>query len=214
MCNEFFEVVVFTASTKLYADVVLDHIDPERKLIQHRLYRDSCITTRDNVCIKDLRIFANRDLKDLVIVDNAVYSFGAQLSNGVPICPFKDDKEDKEFLYLMHYLEKMKDYDDMRELNKETFRMEDVARFDLGPCMHLYNMDECTAISDDEYSDTQSNADEESKSISEFTHNIAVDMENDLTPTTRAREQHLPHSAHRLSLNSHGSPLLNLNSST
>lgn len=101
MCNKYFEVVVFTASTKLYADVVLDHIDPERKLIQHRLYRDSCITTRDNVCIKDLRIFKNRDLKDIIIVDNAVYSFGAQLSNGVPICPFKDDKEDREFLFLM-----------------------------------------------------------------------------------------------------------------
>lgn len=121
------------------------------------------------MCIKDLRIFKNRDLKDIIIVDNAVYSFGAQLSNGVPICPFKDDKEDKEFLYLMHYLSKMKDYEDMRELNKEAFRMEEVARFDLGPCMHLYNMDECTAISDDEYSDTQSNDDEESKSTSEFT---------------------------------------------
>jgi hypothetical protein len=93
----------------------------------------------------------------------------------VPICPFKDDKEDREFLHLMNYLDKMRDYEDMRELNKEAFRMEQVAQFDLGPCMHLYNMDECTSISDDEYSDSQSNIDnEEAKSSSEFTHNIAV----------------------------------------
>lgn len=39
--NELFQVIVFTASHKCYADVVLDHIDPTGELIQHRLYRDS-----------------------------------------------------------------------------------------------------------------------------------------------------------------------------
>jgi CTD small phosphatase-like protein 2 len=94
MVNQFFEVVVFTASHKWYADVILDYIDPEGKYFQHRLYREHCIKTKDNVYIKDLRVFKNRELKDMIIVDNAVYSFGAQLSNGIPITPFKDDKED------------------------------------------------------------------------------------------------------------------------
>ena len=31
--NKYFEVVVFTASHKWYADVILDHIDPEKKYI-------------------------------------------------------------------------------------------------------------------------------------------------------------------------------------
>ena len=97
LVNKHFEVIVFTASHKGYADVILDHIDPEKKLIQHRVYRDNCIKTTDNVFIKDLRIFKNRSLKDMIIVDNAVYSFGAQLANGVPITPFKDDREDCEF---------------------------------------------------------------------------------------------------------------------
>jgi CTD small phosphatase-like protein 2 len=56
------------------------------------------------VYIKDLRVFKNRDLKDMIIVDNAVYSFGAQLSNGIPITPFKDDKDDREFVCLMNYI--------------------------------------------------------------------------------------------------------------
>lgn len=77
LVNKYYEVVVFTASNKEYADVILDHIDPTRTLIQHRVYRQSCIKTTDNVYIKDLRIFKNRDLKDMIIVDNAVYSFGA-----------------------------------------------------------------------------------------------------------------------------------------
>lgn len=36
-----FEVVVFTASEKEYASMVLNRIDPENKYIHHRLYRDS-----------------------------------------------------------------------------------------------------------------------------------------------------------------------------
>ena len=141
MLNQFFEVVVFTASNKNYADLILDYIDPTNTLIQHRLYRDSCIPSRDNkvnVYIKDLRIFRNRDLKDVIIVDNAVYSFGAQLSNGIPITPFKDDPQDREFLYLMNYLNIIKDYDDMRELNRECFRMEQVYKFKLSPYIDYY----------------------------------------------------------------------------
>jgi len=54
--NKYYEVVVFTASHKWYANVILDYIDPTGELFQHRLYRDSCIMTTDNVYIKDLRV--------------------------------------------------------------------------------------------------------------------------------------------------------------
>jgi len=97
--NKSFQVVVFTASHKFYADVVLDHLDPTGELIQYRLYRDSCYQTADGVYVKDLRIIKNRSLKDLVIVDNAVYSFGFQLDNGIPIIPFYNNPEDEELLH-------------------------------------------------------------------------------------------------------------------
>jgi CTD small phosphatase-like protein 2 len=69
-------------------------------------------------------VFKGRDLKDMLIVDNAVYSFGAQLSNGIPITPFKDDKDDREFILLMNYLKRIKDSDDLRLANREAFKME------------------------------------------------------------------------------------------
>jgi len=102
--NKFYEVVVFTASHKWYADVILDYIDPHNEYFQHRLYRESCIKTTDNVYIKDLRVIKNIDMKDMILVDNAIYSFGFQLSNGIPIIPFKHDKTDNEFLFLKRFL--------------------------------------------------------------------------------------------------------------
>lgn len=95
---------MFTASHSAYADVVLDYLDPNHELIEYRLYRDSCMETEEGVFIKDLRIIKNRNLNDLVIVDNAVYSFGFQLDNGIPILPFYDDKSDEEMLHLIYYL--------------------------------------------------------------------------------------------------------------
>lgn len=35
-----------------------------------------------------------RDLKNVVLVDNAAYSFGFQISNGIPIIPYYDNKSD------------------------------------------------------------------------------------------------------------------------
>jgi CTD small phosphatase-like protein 2 len=74
--NECFQIGVFTASHKSYADAVLDYLDPNNELFSFRLYREHCIRTRDGIYMKDLRIIQNRNLKDVVLVDNAVYSFG------------------------------------------------------------------------------------------------------------------------------------------
>ena len=34
-----YQVIVFTAAHQIYADAILDYIDPTKELIQHRLYR-------------------------------------------------------------------------------------------------------------------------------------------------------------------------------
>jgi CTD small phosphatase-like protein 2 len=120
--NQDFEVIVFTASNKWYADVILDYLDPQHTVIHHRLYRDSCVMT-GGVLVKDLRIFANRNLEDLVIVDNMVYNFAFQLDNGIPIRSWKEDEADRELVLLCDYMKKLAAVPDVRELNAQTFRL-------------------------------------------------------------------------------------------
>ena len=91
-----FEIIVFTASHECYAKAVLDYLDPEGKHIHHRLYRNHCVGTEQGLHIKDLRILGDRSLENVVIVDNASYSFGNQLANGIPIIPFYRNKNDEE----------------------------------------------------------------------------------------------------------------------
>ena len=62
-----------------------------------RLYRQHCVETNYGL-IKDLRIVGNRDLKDMIIVDNSALSFAFHVRNGIPILPFYDDQFDEELL--------------------------------------------------------------------------------------------------------------------
>lgn len=120
--NKNFEVFVFTASHQCYANVVLDYLDPTGELIHQRFFRDNCINM-NGIFIKDLRIFANRKLSEMILVDNAAYSFGYQVDNGIPIISWHDDKEDKELVNLIDYLQSLVMVEDVREVNFETFHL-------------------------------------------------------------------------------------------
>ena len=77
--NNYFEIVIFTASHSCYANKVLDFLDPNKNLIKYRLFRENCLLTPDGFYVKDLDIFEDRDINEMVIVDNAVYSFAYHL---------------------------------------------------------------------------------------------------------------------------------------
>ena len=120
---EYYEIVVFTAGEKEYADNILDHIDPDNKIFKKRLYRTDCIEI-DNFFIKDLDIILDRDREHMVIVDNSILSFAFNLDNGVPINSFMGtEQDDKELLFLYSFLEEVKDSSDIREKIKESFKL-------------------------------------------------------------------------------------------
>lgn len=69
-----FELVIFTASNSCYANVVVDHIDPNNEFFTYRLFRESCVQNNDGIYVKDLRVI-DRDLSQTVLIDNSAISF-------------------------------------------------------------------------------------------------------------------------------------------
>jgi len=72
--------------------------------------------------VKDLRIFRNRQLKDIIIVDNCCNSFIHNVSNGIPIVPYYDDKSDTQLKSLASLLYSLAELDDVRPVIKNLFK--------------------------------------------------------------------------------------------
>ena len=126
-CNEFlieaskiFDLYIFTASHKSYADPVIDILDPKNTIFKGRLYLDSCKRIGKYV-IKDLRIF-NRDLRNIIMVDNTATCWGMQIENGVPIVCYRGQNEDSELRELMQFLRYLNNYSDVRKGIMHYFR--------------------------------------------------------------------------------------------
>ena len=127
--SKFFLIGVFTAAIPEYADAAINYLDPEEKYIKFKLYRNDCINIGDLVRVKDLNIFGEENLDKIVLLDNNIYSFSNQLSNGILINSFFNDENDDELSNVRKYLI---DYifpcDDVRKINEQFFGFETILK--------------------------------------------------------------------------------------
>ena len=111
--SEFYEIIIFTAALKNYADLVIEGIDPDG-VISDRLYRQHTVSV-GNSNIKDLDKLG-RDIKHVIIVDNFMENFSLQPQNGLNILDFEGNEYDDELDYLK------KDLIKLVKLNPDDFR--------------------------------------------------------------------------------------------
>ncbi len=102
--SKFFDLAIFTAGTKLYADTIIDYIDPENKFFLFRLYREACIPIQQRLYIKDLRIIKDYDPTNVILMDNSLYSFMNQPSNGMLVNSFFTNYKDTQLISARNFL--------------------------------------------------------------------------------------------------------------
>ncbi|PXF41214.1 Mitochondrial import inner membrane translocase subunit tim50 [Gracilariopsis chorda] len=98
----FYEIVVFTSSLNMYADPILDKLDPNM-YISHRLYRAET-HYRNGVHVKDLSRL-NRDLSRVIVIDHDEKHVSMQPENCILIPKWDGDASDTSLLDLIPVLE-------------------------------------------------------------------------------------------------------------
>jgi len=95
-----------------YANAIVDKLDPNH-LISYRYYREDC-TFVGHGFVKDIAQLG-RDLKDVIILDNAPISYTLQPFNALPSYTWVGDKSDTQLHDLLFILKALANVDDVRE---------------------------------------------------------------------------------------------------
>ena len=101
-CYHFFEIDIFTAAIKRYADNIVNKLDPNDVYINYRFYREHCIYEGTKTVKKLVRI--GRELNKIIFVDNIKYNAKYNMDNLYHVSSWKDDVYDKEIYKLLDLL--------------------------------------------------------------------------------------------------------------
>jgi len=112
---EWFEVVIFTASLKQYADPVIDFLDPSR-MVKRRYFREECILSRNGSYVKDLSKYFP-DLSRVIIIDNSPLAYSLHKENAIPISDWMGNNPfDEALLELLPFLNALRMTRDVRSI--------------------------------------------------------------------------------------------------
>lgn len=111
--SQWYNIAIFTASKRLYADPVVDRIDT-KGVVRQRYYRQSC-TEVAGCFMKDLSK-VRADQSKVLLVDNSPVCYSLCEKNAVPICGWVDDPNDTALLDILPFLEQIQHLRDVRSV--------------------------------------------------------------------------------------------------
>ncbi|EGR29245.1 NLI interacting factor-like phosphatase family protein, putative, partial [Ichthyophthirius multifiliis] len=111
--SNYYEIIIYTASLSEYANPVIDIID-KKGVCSLRLFRENC-SLYNGIFVKDMSKL-QRDLKDIIIIDNSETSFLFQPANAIHILSYFDDVNDEELYRLLPVLIFLSDNYDVRHV--------------------------------------------------------------------------------------------------
>lgn len=124
--SQHFEVVIFTASMKYYADRILRILDPKKEFISSVFTREHCSKTKTDRLVKDLSIFKHIPLNEMILVDNNMYCMWPQPHLGIPVLSFEHERNDRELQSLTEFLLHLKDHKNHSQVLKDHFKIHEL----------------------------------------------------------------------------------------
>lgn len=97
-----YEIIIFTASQKAYADKIIDMIDPKKR-VSYRLYREHCLVINKKYYLKNLNILG-RNISEVLFVDDNMFAEILFPNNFYAIEPFLGNPKDRQLCRLSAFL--------------------------------------------------------------------------------------------------------------
>ncbi|KAK3749187.1 hypothetical protein QZH41_010378 [Actinostola sp. cb2023] len=120
--SQWYNLVVFTASTEQYGSAVTDHLDNNRGILNRRYFRQHCSLQPFHqgyslyVCyVKELSKVCD-DLSSVFILDNSPEAYSYNLDNAIAIKSWFADPSDTALLNLLPMLDALRFVSDVRSI--------------------------------------------------------------------------------------------------
>ena len=99
--KKIYELILFSFGTSEYVSPIIKNIEKNEKYFEHILYREHVTYENNGSFFKNLNLL-NRDVKNVIIVDDNYKNFKYHKSNGICIKPFFGDSiNDKNTLKIL-----------------------------------------------------------------------------------------------------------------
>eukprot|EP00331_Platyophrya_macrostoma_P009245 CAMPEP_0176434314 /NCGR_PEP_ID=MMETSP0127-20121128/16601_1 /TAXON_ID=938130 /ORGANISM="Platyophrya macrostoma, Strain WH" /LENGTH=253 /DNA_ID=CAMNT_0017817023 /DNA_START=340 /DNA_END=1101 /DNA_ORIENTATION=+ len=110
--SKWFTLVIYTASSRKYAETILNSLFPTKRYFDLILCHENCFPPNSN---KDLSIL-REPLKNVILIDDNPLQAFYQKDNFLQIKPFTGDLEDRELINLIPFLTELAQKKDMRNV--------------------------------------------------------------------------------------------------